>query len=89
MVTVCFPGRARCGFPRCLLVLASIGVCARFADDATLGAAELARPGEGLIASAEPGWPQWRGPRRDGISDETGLLPVAFVPMLHPRDRAN
>lgn len=29
---------------------------------------------EGLIASPEPGWPQWRGPRRDGISDETGLL---------------
>ncbi|GEM_PF-851956 len=29
----------------------------------------------GLIASPEPGWPQWRGRRRDGISDETGLLP--------------
>ncbi len=28
-----------------------------------------------LIASPEPGWPQWRGPRRDGICDETGLLP--------------
>lgn len=27
-----------------------------------------------LIASKEPGWPQWRGPRRNGISDETGLL---------------
>jgi outer membrane protein assembly factor BamB len=27
-----------------------------------------------LIASPEPDWPQWRGPRRDGISDETGLL---------------
>src|SRR5205814_9261124 len=27
-----------------------------------------------LIASREPGWPQWRGPRRDGISDEKGLL---------------
>jgi outer membrane protein assembly factor BamB len=27
-----------------------------------------------LIASPEQGWPQWRGPRRDGISDETGLL---------------
>ena len=26
-----------------------------------------------LIASAEPGWPQFRGPRRDGISDERGL----------------
>jgi len=29
---------------------------------------------DGLIASPEPGWPQWRGPRRDGISDEKGLL---------------
>jgi outer membrane protein assembly factor BamB len=28
-----------------------------------------------LIPSQEPGWPQWRGPRRDGISDEKGLLP--------------
>jgi outer membrane protein assembly factor BamB len=31
--------------------------------------------GSGLIASAEGGWPQWRGPRRDGVSDEKGLLP--------------
>jgi len=29
---------------------------------------------DGLIASNEPGWPQWRGPRRDGNSDEKGLL---------------
>lgn len=27
-----------------------------------------------LIPSPEPGWPQWRGPRRDGISTETNLL---------------
>ena len=27
-----------------------------------------------VIASAEQGWPQWRGPRRDGISAERGLL---------------
>jgi len=32
-------------------------------------------PAEGkLVASKEPGWPQWRGPRRDGISDEKQLL---------------
>lgn len=40
--------------------------------------AAIARPvgGEdGLIASPEPDWPQWRGPRRDGVSDEKGLLP--------------
>jgi outer membrane protein assembly factor BamB len=28
-----------------------------------------------MTASPEPDWPQWRGPRRDGISGETGLLP--------------
>ncbi len=27
-----------------------------------------------LIATAETGWPQFRGPRRDGICDETNLL---------------
>jgi len=27
-----------------------------------------------MLPAAEPGWPQWRGPRRDGVSDETGLL---------------
>jgi outer membrane protein assembly factor BamB len=29
---------------------------------------------DGLVGSVEPGWPQWRGPRRDGICDEKGLL---------------
>jgi outer membrane protein assembly factor BamB len=27
-----------------------------------------------LISASEPGWPQWRGPRRDGVSDEKALL---------------
>jgi outer membrane protein assembly factor BamB len=27
-----------------------------------------------LVRSPMPGWPQWRGPARDGISRETGLL---------------
>ena len=31
---------------------------------------------DGLIASPEPDWPQWRGPRRDGISGEKALLPA-------------
>jgi outer membrane protein assembly factor BamB len=30
---------------------------------------------DGLIASPEPDWPQWRGLRRDAISNEKGLLP--------------
>src|SRR5688500_20366783 len=28
----------------------------------------------GLIAQTPGDWPQWRGPNRDGISKETGLL---------------
>ena len=32
--------------------------------------------GDGLVASPEPDWPQWRGPRRDGISGEKGLRPT-------------
>lgn len=36
----------------------------------------LREPADGLITSREPGWPQWRGPRRDGISLERGLLPT-------------
>ncbi|MDH7570561.1 MAG: hypothetical protein QHJ73_13350, partial [Armatimonadota bacterium] len=29
---------------------------------------------EGLIASPEPDWPQWRGPRRDAVLNEKELL---------------
>ena len=41
--------------------------------------ATLAIPAAGqvkskLIAASEAGWPQWRGTRRDGLCDETGLL---------------
>jgi hypothetical protein len=45
----------------CLLLLTSLSLAA-------------AGPHHTLIRSPEPGWPQWRGPYRDGISDETGLL---------------
>jgi outer membrane protein assembly factor BamB len=37
---------------------------------AAIGLAAL--PGRGVIADEE--WPQWRGPRRDGVSREQGLL---------------
>lgn len=37
-----------------------------------LGAAALAPAA--VLRGAEPDWPQWRGPNRDGISPETGLL---------------
>ena len=31
-------------------------------------------PAPSLVGAAAPDWPQWRGPHRDGISGETGLL---------------
>ncbi len=40
---------------------------------AARAAAASAAPAS-LIASPEAGWPQFRGPRRDGVSDERGLL---------------
>lgn len=33
-----------------------------------------AHSADGLIPSPEPDWPQWRGPYRNGISEEKGLL---------------
>jgi len=38
-------------------------------------AAAVQAPGARLVASPVAGWPQWRGPRRDGVSTEKGLLP--------------
>ncbi len=46
------------------------------ATDGTGAAAGSVAESDGLVASPEPGWPQWRGARRDGISSATGLLPV-------------
>jgi len=48
-----------------------VASCLVFAMAACAGAGEST---DGLIASPETGWPQWRGPRRDGVSDEDGLL---------------
>ena len=43
--------------------------------DAVLACAVAAAAGLSLAASpASIGWPQWRGPNRDGVSTETGLL---------------
>ena len=42
---------------------------------ASLPLTTAAPPPDGFIASPEPDWPQWRGPRRDGICVQTGLLP--------------
>ncbi len=53
---------------RVLLLVAAVEPGA--AESSSARRAVLAR----LIPSNEPGWPQFRGPRRDGISDERGLL---------------
>ncbi len=45
-----------------------------FSSGFAAGPAAFGKTVEGLIASPEPDWPQWRGRRRDGISDEKGLL---------------
>lgn len=42
--------------------------------DVAPAADATASAGAELIASTESGWPQFRGPRRDGICDERGLL---------------
>lgn len=39
-----------------------------------ISSAAASPTGATLIPSPEPGWPQFRGPRRDGISDARGLL---------------
>jgi outer membrane protein assembly factor BamB len=47
------------------------------AADGSLAITATARSVEAapsLVAAAAPDWPQWRGPYRDGISRETGLL---------------
>ncbi|MHB8971348.1 MAG: outer membrane protein assembly factor BamB family protein [Pirellulaceae bacterium] len=61
-----FPVHQRCG------VCLGAFCCAIFLlAGLVVGRSALA---EGLIASPEADWPQWRGLRRDGISQETGLL---------------
>lgn len=55
------------------VALAFAGLCAL----PEVAAATLPATGRPeLIASPEAGWPQFRGPRRDGVSDEKGLLPA-------------
>jgi outer membrane protein assembly factor BamB len=47
---------------------------AAFALSNVVVAVEATSAHASLVASTEAGWPQFRGPRRDGICDETGLL---------------
>lgn len=65
--------------PALLLAAFLGGAVARAVDDAA----------DGPIASPEPGWPQWRGPARDGLSAETNLLttwPSGGPPLLWTAD---
>jgi hypothetical protein len=43
-------------------------------DAAAVPIAHTETNSDGPVASPEPDWPQWNGPRRNGISRETGLL---------------
>ncbi|HOX37525.1 MAG TPA: PQQ-binding-like beta-propeller repeat protein [Candidatus Brocadiia bacterium] len=52
----------------CVLCVLTLAASPAYCADSGVPAARL-------ITSTEPGWPQFRGPRRDGICDETGLLP--------------
>lgn len=78
----CQPRRQRSGFVSTLLLLSVVagstagGVGPSLAADGSAVRSGADAAEEGLIASPEPGWPQWRGPRRDAISHETGLLPA-------------
>ena len=56
---------------RHLLVILALAVAPGVRLPATAAAAE---PSARLVASAESGWPQFRGPKRDGVSAERGLL---------------
>ena len=65
MSSILITGRIGVGLNACAL---AIGMLAT--DRVGAGPAQTEAR---LVASAEPGWSQWRGPRRDGISDERGL----------------
>jgi outer membrane protein assembly factor BamB len=54
----------------------SIAACLAFTSSSANSAPPSNSPATEtrVIASKEPGWPQFRGPRRDGVSDERGLL---------------
>ena len=67
MMTTCKTSRQSSG--RLVIQCVLAGLVALYA----CGAARAAGGGK-LIASPEADWPQWRGPSRDGVSSETGLL---------------
>jgi outer membrane protein assembly factor BamB len=68
------PTRLSCSHVRFRPARRALAVMVAFASALTLSAAESPAATASLIASPEAGWPQFRGPRRDGISTEQGLL---------------
>ncbi|MBI3946254.1 MAG: PQQ-like beta-propeller repeat protein [Armatimonadetes bacterium] len=60
---------------KCVLALLAAGLAAALAGFPGPAPAVSGGGPDGYIVSPERGWPQWRGPRRDGISREKGLLP--------------
>lgn len=59
-----------------LVALPALGCDEPAKEIAAARPAAAPRPeADGLIASPEPDWPQWQGPRRDGICREKDLLP--------------
>jgi outer membrane protein assembly factor BamB len=60
-----------------ICVTAATSAAESSADLSAVGAAHRTQAAtDGPVASPEPDWPQWNGPRRDGICDEKGLLPA-------------
>src|SRR5688572_4371179 len=57
---------------RLLCFAVSLGATCAVVSPTRAGAASAHKAS--LIASPEAGWPQFRGPRRDGVSEERGLL---------------
>src|SRR5688572_9624620 len=81
----CFHDPARRALPQAKVSIRSVAVRSRLHLSSSLLLALLvalparvllsqATPSAELIASSEGDWPQFRGPRRDGICDERGLL---------------
>ena len=76
-------GSLACSFIGKVALLGLLALSAARAGQTSTGSQAVPRSNvvarsnlDGLITSAEPDWPQWRGPRRDGISDEKDLLPT-------------
>jgi outer membrane protein assembly factor BamB len=64
-----------CGSRRVIYQLVLLAGLVLLADSpSAFGAPPPSQSSAELIRTMEAGWPQFRGPRRDGISDEKGLL---------------